>query len=204
MNFRYDTRHLSSQVQQIIRERDKNSKSLETSRNKQVEVSRKDIYNISIFMKLTIDITGVFNGLEILKIYKEFCYKNKCVWFSTDALATGMSEKKVKEFLSAIKDDYVVEMYFSVSKNSSRHNDIVYKGEVVDIKSDAKGIYSPDKSTTPNEWKDIKNKIWIKLKDVKSVDNVYSKDFIIASTGNVLSDVISKSQYHFGYIRKKS
>lgn len=199
MSFRYDTSYLAPGVQQ----RDENSKSLESSRKKQVEIARKSVHPIAIFMKLTIDITGEFNGIEILKIYKEFCDKNKNVWFSTDALATGMSEKKVEEFLSKIKDDCVVEMYFSVSKNSSQHNDIVYKGEVVDIKSDADGIFSPDKSRTPDEWKDIKNKIWIKLKDVKPFDSLSSQDFIIASTGNVLSEVISKSQYHFGYIKKK-
>ncbi len=64
-------------------------------------------------------------------------------------------------------------------------------------------MFSPDVNLTPKEWRDIKNKILIKLKSVKPFDSLSLDDFIVASTRNVLSNAISKSQYHFGYIKKK-
>lgn len=203
MGFRYDTRHLPSQTQQIIRKRDESNILFRESTDRTEQYSQPIVYETAIFMKLGFDITGKFNGMQTLEKYQNFCNESKQVWFSTDSLSAGMAEKKRQEFLSAIKKDYVLEIYFAVSKNSDGYNDIVYKGEVLDIKVDGDGMLSPDKKSTPNEWKDVKNKIWIKLRNIKRFSSLGSKDFIVVSTGNTLSEVISKSQYHFGYIKKK-
>lgn len=153
-------------------------------------------------MKLGQNITGEHNGIETLKAYETFSSDMGEVWFPTNSLATGMSEKKKNTFIEAIKNNQIVEMYFAIGKNIAGDNDIVYRGLVLDIKSDANSIGSPDKALTPYEWKDIENKIWIKIKNLTPITGLSSKDFIIASTGNRLSDVISKSQFHFGYIKR--
>ncbi|NLZ34323.1 MAG: hypothetical protein GX889_05340 [Clostridiales bacterium] len=163
----------------------------------------KNTYDIALFMKLGYDSTNKYNGLETLEIYEDFCNKNGTTWFSTNAHFSGMAEKRRQEFLKEIKDGNIVEMYFAVSKGSGGENDIVYKGEVLDIKTEKEGLLSPDKLLTPEEWIDSEYKIWVKLKNLKPFDGLSANDFIIASTGNLLSDVITKSQYHFGYIKKK-
>ncbi|AKL96171.1 hypothetical protein CACET_c27260 [Clostridium aceticum] len=203
MGFRYDIRHLSSQAQHTINSRETNSKLLKQSSKKEIEHDMKKIHNIAIFAKLGLDATATYNGLETLKIYEEFCIKNKAVWFSTNSLSTGMSQKKRQEFIKTIKEDSIVEIYFAVGKGSDGKNDIVYRGEVLDIQTDAQGISSPDKNLTPEVWQQLINKIWIKLESVKPSNGVTSNDFIVESTGNSLSDIISRSQYQFGYIKNK-
>ena len=60
---------------------------------------------------------------------------NKCTFFRN-----GGKEKA--RILKEIKDGNIVEMYFAVSKGSGGENDIVYKGEVLDIKTEKK-VYFP-------------------------------------------------------------
>lgn len=206
MGFRYDTRHLPPQVQQIIRIKDENSKRLETSNStyiKKPEKAVETVYQIAIFMRLGHSPSNKYNGKETLKIYTDFCNKNHSVWFSTDSLATGMSEKRRAEFIGEVKSGSVVEIYFAIGKSSGGDNDINCRAVVVDIKTDREGIPSPDKSLTPDEWREDRNKIWIKIKDLKPFNGLTTKDFIVASTKNVLADSISNSQFNFGYIKKK-
>lgn len=137
------------------------------------------------------------------KIARLLVQKNSSTWFSTDSLATGMSKTKREEFINVINKDYVVEMYFAIGKNSGGNNEIKYKAEVIGIKTDGNKISCPEKALTTNEWKDDKNKIWIKIRGLKQIINLTKKDFIVASTGNMLADSIEHSQYHFVYIKKK-
>ena len=113
-----------------------------------------------------------------------------------------MSKTKIKEYDKAIKSEENVNIYFAVGKNVEGTNEIVYKANVLQIVSDAEGIVSPDEKLTPDEWKDLKNKIWIKVDDMKLINNLKASDFIVSSTGSYLKDVISRSQYHFGYIER--
>lgn len=203
MAFRVDTRHLQPQVREIINKRDENNKRITNSNNTISKKTNKNIYPKAIFMKLGFDSTSNYNGVQTMQIYESFCRENGSTWFSTDSLATGMSEAKRSEFINAIKKEYVVEIYFAVGKNSGGNNDIKYKAEVIDIKTDGDKIPSPDKILTPDEWKNDRNKIWIMIKNINAIINPTTKDFIVASSGNILADSIAHSQYHFGYIKKK-
>lgn len=198
-----DTRHLTPQVQQIINKRDNNDKLICNSGKASSAKENSPTYPIAIFMRLGDDKSLNLNGIQTLQVYEEFFNKNKKTWFSTDSLTTGMADKKRAEFNKAIKDGFVVEIYFAVGKNGGGTNEIVYKAEVLDIVSNAEAIGSPDKTLTPNEWKDVKKKIWINIKKLIPFNNLTTTDFLVASTGNVLANSISKSEYHFGYIKRK-
>lgn len=197
MRYRYDTKNLSSQQQAIIRQRDKENILYTTNNNVR---KQRVVHPLKIFMKLGLDSTTQFNGGQTLDIYKQFADEKGAVWFSTDSLATGMAEVKRVEFINAIKKGNVVEMYFAVSKTNDGANKMIAVGEVQDIKTDKDGIGSPDNQLTPQYWIKDKNKIWIKLFNITYLDTLDCKDFKIATTGANLMDVISKSQYHFGYI----
>jgi hypothetical protein len=206
MRFRYDTRHLPPQVQQIIRKKDENNKLLEKSSTSYIEKPEKaveTVYQTAIFMRLGHSPSNKYNGKETLKIYNDFCNKNHSVWFSTDSLATGMSEKRRAEFIGEIKNGNIVEIYFAIGKSSDGDNNIHFRAEVADIKTDGDGIPSPEKSLTPDEWKENRNKIWMKIKGLKPFKELTAKDFIVVSTKKVLADSISNSQFNFGYIKKK-
>ncbi len=203
MTFNYGTRNLTGQQKAIINEREKNDKILKEG-SKQNSISKFNTFEIAIFMKLGQESSGKYNGIETLKIYQEFCINKGSVWFSTDSLAKGMSEKKRLLFLEEIEKNNIVEIYFAVGKGIDKINDIVFKGEVIDIKSDKEGVCSPDMNYTPSEWRNNNNKIWIKVKNLKPFDKLCAEDFIVESSGNVLKDIINRSQYQFGYIKRKS
>lgn len=161
------------------------------------------IYPLSLFMKLGLDAFSHFNGNQIMKIYEMFCNKYGSVWFSTNAISSGMSEEKIDQFLMAIKNKQQVEIVFVVGKNSGGDNEIKYKANVIDIKTDSNGMISPGEELTPDEWKKAKRKIWIRINTLLPFIGETTKNFIVESTGKELSDEIAKSYYHFGYIRKK-
>lgn len=202
MAFRWDIRHLSSQVQQIISKRDDTDRFIKENLKLERENEKKIIYPIAIFMRLGIDTYSRLNGVETLKQYENFCGINKSVWFSTDSLATGMSEKRRTEFLNEINNGNTVEVFFAIGKSGGGNNNIQYKAEVIDIKTDAEGIGSPEKILTPDIWKDDKKKIWIKIKNIVPT-GLKAEDFIVQETKKVLAKSIEKSQYHFGYIKRK-
>lgn len=205
MSFRFYTQNLRPQVRAIINERDENNRILrESSENSLKKESNNAIYPLAIFMKLTFDSSSKYNGLQIMQKYEDFCKSNSSTWFSTDSLSRCMSKAKRAEFVNAINNKYIVEMYFVVGKSGGSNNDIKYKAEVLDIRTNANKMSSPDKTLTPNEWKNDKNKIWIKIKNIKKTTNLSSKDFIVASTKNVLANSIAHSEHHFGYIKKNN
>ncbi|SDL23767.1 hypothetical protein [Natronincola ferrireducens] len=164
--------------------------------------SARVVYPISIFMKLGHSSNNKYDGVETIKIYKQFCRDNGTVWFSTDSLSRGMAVKRRNEFIDAIKRNEVVEIYFAIGRNSGGSNEIEYKAKVLDIYTDAEGINSPEKQLTPLEWRENKNKIWIKISSLNICNYRKTKDFIVSSSNKILSDSIAKSQYNFGYIER--
>lgn len=197
MGYRFDTRHLASQQQAIIRQRDKEELLHISSKP---SMSKRIVHPLKIFMKLGLDSTTQFNGRQTLDIYKQFADEKGSVWFSTDSLAAGMAEAKRVEFINAIKKGNVVEMYFAVSKTNDGINKMIAVAEVQDVKTDKDGIGTPDTQLTPLHWIKDKNKIWVKISNITYLTGLDCNDFKIATTGANLMDVISKSQYHFGYI----
>ena len=162
------------------------------------------IYPIAIFMRLGNNTTTAFNGIKTMEVCEAFCNNHGAIWFATDSLATAMSEEMRAEFINAIKNEYIVEIYFAIGKKGGGNNNIRYVGEVEDIRTIADGMVSPDKSLTPDAWKDSRNKIWIKIRKLATCPDLSANDFIIARTGNVLAKVLAKSQYHFGYIKTQN
>lgn len=138
-----------------------------------------------------------------MEIYKDFFEKNNEVWFSTDSLATGMAHKRRTEFLEAISNNKIVEMYFVIGKGSNGSNDIQYKAEVIDIETDSKGLTSPNDILTPKEYINEVKKIWIRICNLQEFTKFTVKDFVVDSTNNSLDISLQHSQHHFGYIRRK-
>ncbi len=159
----------------------------------------------AIFMRLGINPQVGLDGHNTMQKYVDFCNKNGFTWFSTDSLAKGMSQDKRKKFLKAIAEERTVHMYFVIGKVGNGFNEIAYKAEVVDIKSDPNGMTSPEPNFTPDIWRVIENKIWIKVKNlvVNDHNGLSVSDFIVESSGKGLTDSIANSQYHFGYIKRK-
>lgn len=107
-------------------------------------------------------------------------------------------ENKKTEFINAIKSGKTVEMYFALSKISGGSNRMIAIVEVQEIQSDKDGIITPDSQLTPLQWLKDKNKIWLKITHITYLEDVNCKDFIVASSGRNLKDVMSIS---FGYIK---
>lgn len=200
MSYRYDIGQLTPQQQAIIRQRDAENLACKSYTSPKRD---EDVYSLKIFMKLGLDTTTQFNGKQTLDIYKKFADSKGSVWFSTDSLATGMAEVKRIEFINAIKRGKVVEMYFATSKTNDGICKMIATARVIDIRTDRDGMETPDNGFTPKEWIVDKNKIWIKLTNILYLENVDCNDFVIATTGASLMEVILKSQYHFGYIKHK-
>lgn len=191
---------LNPAVREQIRQKEK-SQSLD-DRTQPSKSVQQEIYPKAIFMRLGHASGNQYNGTDTIEIYKEFCNKSHCVWFSTNSLNRGMSKIKLKEFHEAINNGLCVEIYFAIGKTSGGNNDIQYKAEVIDIKSDPEGLYSPEKGLTPVEWQELNNKIWIKIQKIRHCFNLSVNDFVVVSSGNILGQAIAKSQYQFGYIER--
>ena len=52
----------------------------------------------------------------------------------------------------------------------------------------------------PEEFKGEKVKIWIKIKDIQEEKTLRASMLKVRSTGANLKQVISNSQFHFGYV----
>ncbi len=205
MGYRYDIRHLSPQAQSIIRARDEEEEQLKSqSISTSTSRARTSVHPISIFMRLGINPSVGINGISTLDIYKEFCSKNNSVWFSTDSLAYGIAKKQQKEFINAIQKGHIVFIYFVIGKKGGGENEIGFRAEVTDIQSNNVGLKSPDTSLTPTEWINDTKKIWIKIRNLKEYTQLSVSDFVVVRSYNVLADSIKDSQYHFGYIQKKT
>ena len=206
MAWRHDLGNKTPQQRVIIMKKDEEEKRRKDEGQKNVTkvIAPKapSVFPTAIFMKLTTDGTGTFNGVETMKVYKEFTNEHRFVWFSTNALSTGIAKKQQEKFLKAINNGDLVEIYFAVGKTSCGNNDIMYKANVSDIRSDSEYFKTPDASLTPNEWEDLNSKIWIRISNIESFNDLSATDFIVESTGRILREVIDKSQYLFGYIRR--
>lgn len=197
MSFRYDTRHLSKQVQAIIRERDKTNEMIKNSDQN----TYQKIYPVSIFMRLGENQHNKFNGHKTINTYIDFCNINGSAWFSTDSLHKGMSQEKQNEFSNAIREGYKVEIYFAIGHKGGGKNEIEFKAEVIKIDSNEDKASSPNKDLTPDEWKDDSRYIWILIRNLQET-GLRSKNFIVISSKRILTQSIAKSQFHFGYIKK--
>lgn len=189
--------------QAIVRGRDKENARLaeELKKKSEKDSVARLIYKHTIFMRLGINPSNKSDGDTTMKIYKDFCLSHPSVWFSTDSLYRGMAPKKISEFNDAIERGYLVEICFAIG-NSGGKNKMEYKASVLKVESEKGKTQSPERSLTPNEFVNDLKYIWIEVNDIQKT-SLTTDDFIVISSGNVLTKSIEKSQFHFGYIQKK-
>lgn len=160
-----------------------------------------------IFMKLS---TKSFHNQDFdedttMQLYLSDCAKRGYTWFSTQSLFFGMSPDKVKYFNQKIKNGEPVIILFAGSTilSQPKVNDIGYAAEVLEVYSEKGPVPCPEANAVPPEFYGEKARIWLKLKNVKEEHNIKASMLKISSTGNDLKQVISKGQFHFGYVSFK-
>ena len=85
---------------------------------------------------------------------------------------------------------------------SGEENDIKYSANILGIVSSRDSIKCPgEREAVPNEFgRDECGKIWIKIADIKREETLRADMLVVGSTGSNLKQVISNSQFHFGYV----
>lgn len=181
-------------------------KSLGVEVAKQVLVERMDSKEINdyIFMKLgtAYDVEGnEMDGYQTIEAYMRNCDENGLdyTWFSTESLHFGMAKKKVEYYNSMTKVGEKVKILFAVGEDV---NDIVYSATVLEIVSGRDAVKCPGETySKPEEISDEATaKIWIKMTDIKEEKELKAAMLKVRSTGANLKQVISNSQFHFGYV----
>lgn len=169
-------------------------------------IQRTDIRQMNdyIFIKLgtAYDIDGnAMDGYETIKAYIRNCSENGkgYSWFSTAALHLGMAHKKVEFYNSLCKLGEKVKILFAIGGDV---NDIIYSATVLEIISGREAVERPDDlEYLPKEFaNEEKAKIWIKIQDIQEEDELKAAMLNVRSTNANLKQVISNSQFHFGYV----
>lgn len=173
---------------------------------KQELLERRDsrAVNDYIFMKLSFsyDIYGnTIDGHEIIQAYQRNEEENGYgyTWFSTNSLHMGMDKNKVKHYNQLAKKGEKVTILFAIA---DANNDICYAATVLEIQSEKEPSLCPgDAACIPKEFdENEKAKIWIRIKDIREENNLTAEMLNIRSSDANLKQVISSSQYHFGYV----
>ena len=107
--------------------------------------------------------------------------------------------KKVEYYNSLCELGEKVKILFAVGDDV---NDIVYSATVMEIVSGRDAVACPDDlAYVPCEFADEeKAKIWIKITDIQEENQLKAAMFKVRSTDANLKQVISNSQFHFGYV----
>ena len=168
--------------------------------NKSPDTSRNDY----IFMKLGTAYSSdgePMDGDETIYSYMRNINENGLdyTWFSTESLYPGMAKKKVLYYNNLIQEGEKVKMLFAVG---GAENDIKYSADVKAIVSESTPIKCPgEKGAVPEEFSyDDKARIWIQIENLKEDTSLSAENLCIRSTGANLKEVISNSQFHFGYV----
>lgn len=181
-------------------------KSLGVEVAKQELLQRRDITYINdfIFIKLgrDYDLNGKsLNGTQIINLYMKNCEENGLgySWFCTESLHFGMAKQKVKYYNEFVRSGDDVKILFAVGEGI---NDIKYSASVLELVSSKDSIKCPGQpESVPDEFGEQKTgRIWIKINDIKEEPNLKAEMFRVRSTDSNLKQVISNSQFHFGYV----
>lgn len=181
-------------------------KSLGVEVAKQVLLQRTDsrAVNDYIFMKLgtSHDVEGnAMDGYETIEAYMRNCDENGLdyTWFSTESLHFGMAKKKVEYYNNLCKAGEKVKILFAVGEDV---NDIVYSATVLEIVSGRDAVKCPgENGSEPEEFADDGTaKIWIKMTDIEEEQDLKAAMLKVRSTDANLKQIISNSQFHFGYV----
>ena len=178
---------------------------VEEARNMILDRNEKVSKNDALFMKLGYSETNdgdVLGGHGTIEAYMRNCVSNGYTWYSTNSLSSGMNKEKVKKYNELAEAGYL-KIYFAMNQDDV-DNDIAYVADVEEIISYAQPTNAPcEDYEYPEEWSGAKNNIWIKIKNLQKEEELSANDFVVASTGNGLKEVIQKGQYIFGYIIRK-
>jgi hypothetical protein len=181
-------------------------KSLGVEVAKQVLMQRTDSREVNdyIFMKLGIthDVEGnALDGYDTIEAYMRNCDENGLdyTWFSTESLHFGMAKKKVAYYNNLCKAGEKVKILFAVGEDI---NDIVYSANVLEIVSGRDAVKCPGEAgSEPDEFSNEEPaKIWIKISDIAEEHELKAALLKVRSTDANLKQVISNSQFHFGYV----
>lgn len=196
--------YMLSQDEELYTELKKKALGIESARQMVAEAADVREVNDYVFMKLATayDIEGTpLDGDETIKAYINNCNNNGLgyTWFSTQSLHSGMQKKKVEFYNRIIKNGEIVKILFAVS---GEENDIKYSARILEIVSSRDNIECPGrKEAVPDEFGINENgKIWIKITDIKEESTLKADMLVVGSTGSNLKQVISNSQFHFGYV----
>ncbi len=196
--------YMLCQDERLYLELKKKTLGVETA--KQALLERTDVKAINdyIFMKLgaSSDREGnILDGMDTMEAYRRNCEKNGYgyTWFSTESLHFGMAKKKVRYYNSLAESGEEVTILFAVGEEV---NDIKYSAKVLSIASSRDSLPCPgEEGSIPEEFGgENEAKIWIQITDIREENELKAAMFNVRSTDANLKQVISNSQFHFGYV----
>lgn len=196
--------YMLCQDERLYLELKKKTLGVETA--KQALLERTDVKAINdyIFMKLgaSSDREGnILDGMDTMEAYRRNCEKNGYgyTWFSTESLHFGMAKKKVRYYNSLAESGEEVTILFAVREEV---NDIKYSAKVLSIASSRDSLPCPgEEGSIPEEFGgENEAKIWIQITDIREENELKAAMFNVRSTDANLKQVISNSQFHFGYV----
>ena len=197
--------YMLAQDAELYMELKKESLCVEEARNMVLDRNERVSRNDSLFMKLGYAETSdgdVLGGHATIETYMRNCAANGYTWYSTNSLSSGMNKEKVRKY-NALAEAGYLKMYFAMNQDDI-DNDIAYVADVEEIVSYSQPTVAPcEDYEYPEEWLGAKNNIWIKIRNLEKEESLSANDFVVASTGNGLKEVIQKGQYIFGYITRK-
>ena len=180
----------------------KESMGVEKIRQEVLDMKSEALENDYIVMKLNLatDVNGdEMTGQDVIQAYMKNLQVNGLDYtcFSTQSLHHGMAQEKVKFYNDCVKKGEKVRILFAIAGK----NDIAYSADVQEIISNRDPISCPcDAASEPEEFRGEQNRIWMKINNLKEENDIKASKLYFRTTGSNLKDVISKSQFHFGYV----
>lgn len=180
----------------------KKSMGVEKIQQEVLDMKSEALENDYIVMKLNLAANAdgdEMTGQEVIQAYMKNLQVNGLGYtcFSTQSLHHGMAPKKVAFYNECAKNGERVRILFAIVGN----NEIAYSADVQEIISNRDPISCPcDAASEPEEFRGEQNRIWIKINNLKEENAIKASKLYFRTTGSNLKDVISKSQFHFGYV----
>lgn len=180
----------------------KKSMGVEKIRQEVLDMKSEALENDYIVMKLSLATNAdgdEMTGREVIQAYMKNLQINGLGYtcFSTQSLHHGMAPKKVAFYNECAKNGERVRILFAIAGN----NEIAYSADVQEIISNRDPISCPcDVESEPEEFHGEQNRIWMKINNLKEEKEISASNLYFRTTGSNLKDVISKSQFHFGYV----
>lgn len=196
--------YMLCQDEELYMELKKSALGIEVAKQALLERTDTKALNDYIFMKLGNSYDGSGNpidGTNTIGAYVRNCSENGLgyTWFSTESLHFGMAKKKVEHYNKLAKKGESVRILFAIGEGI---NDICYSANVLEIVSDRDAISCPgEEISVPVEFRGEETaRIWIKISDIRTESNLKAAMLKVRSTDANLKQVISNSQFHFGYV----